>query len=74
MGDISETITQMRARHEQELNDLQTNCSHVTLSNWMPYQWAPGHTLGEVKVCATCGKIMQRSYDAITSTITTAGS
>ena len=53
-------IELMRKRHEQEIKELQDNCTHTELSPWLDYSWAPGHFSGRVKVCENCGKIIER--------------
>jgi len=55
---MGETIKEMQARHEKEIEELQNNCSHGDISSWLPFMWAPGHQSGEVRVCNICGKIM----------------
>jgi len=60
---VEENVKQMRARHRKEISTLQLNCKHKDLSNWMSYEWAPGHSSGLVKVCNTCDKIIEeKSY------------
>ena len=70
---MTENITEMRDRHKRELNDLQTNCNHVNLSNWIPYMWSPGHFHDEVRICNTCDKVIERRYDVPNPTVTTTG-
>lgn len=54
---MKETIEEMRARHEQEIEGLQASCPHPWLSEWLREMWAPAlFTLFEVKVCKVCGK------------------
>lgn len=55
---MAENAKQMRERHKEELEELQENCSHSEISDWMPYYWAPAHRGPDVKVCKFCGKIM----------------
>lgn len=55
-----ETINEMRERHGREIEELQKNCKHPEISDWMNYMWAPGHFLGKVKVCKICGEIVER--------------
>ena len=55
-----ENINQMRQKHKKEIETLQKLCSHSEISNWMDYQWAPGHFSGRVKVCEFCGKTMEK--------------
>ena len=52
-----ENVKQMRERHAQEIETLQSNCLHPT-SKRMPYMWAPGHFGNDVSVCVFCGKIL----------------
>ena len=53
-----EDIREMRKRHEKEIEDLQSSCRHIKISDWMPYAWAPGHLGPNIKVCKFCGKII----------------
>jgi hypothetical protein len=53
-------IDEMRARHEQEIKDLQEACQHLNISDWMPHYWAAAHSSHyEVKVCRECGKVIE---------------
>jgi len=54
-----ETIDQMRKRHEKEIEQLQANCKHKKISDWMLFMWAPGHFGRRVKICEECGKYME---------------
>jgi hypothetical protein len=56
---MAENIDQMRSRHEKEVEDLQKGCLHDKISDWIAYQWAPGHFGNDVKVCRLCGKIVE---------------
>ncbi len=53
---MHENIEKMRKRHEQEIEKLQTNCKHKTISKCMPFAWAPAHISHCVKVCEFCGE------------------
>lgn len=53
-----EDIKQMRERHKKEIEVLQASCAHENVSDWMPYEYAPGHRCGEVRICGSCGKIV----------------
>ena len=53
------TISQIREKHKKEIEDFQNNCKHEEISDWMQYYWAVGHSLGEVKVCNVCEKIIE---------------
>jgi len=61
-----ENIEQMKERHEKEIEDLQSKCSHPE-SEWMPYMWAPGHFGPNVKVCRSCGKIVEKEKTPLIS-------
>lgn len=62
---MRENIEQMQERHEREISELQNNCSHTHISDWMDYMWAPGHCWGRVKVCENCGKIIESSVPQV---------
>ena len=53
---MNENYDAMTKRHELELQEMQTNCSHEE-TEWMPYMWAPGHYGNDVEVCKNCGVI-----------------
>ena len=53
-----ENIKEMRNRHKIEIENLQLNCEHLTVSQCMPYMWAIGHMSHCVKLCDICGKEM----------------
>ena len=55
-NDITAKI--LRESFEEELKMLQELCKHEN-STVMPYQWAPGHLMGEVRVCDCCEKILK---------------
>ena len=57
---MRENITQMQARHQKEMYDLQAKCKHNKISKWMDYMWAIGHFGYPVKVCEFCGKIVKQ--------------
>lgn len=57
---MKENITQMRARHEEEVDKLQSECEHEKLSGWMFHEWAPGHSTGRVKICLFCEMVLER--------------
>jgi len=55
----SETIEQMRKRHEHEIKKLQENCIHEETTEWSEWYWAIGHkALSYRKWCKLCGKLM----------------
>lgn len=57
-----ESGKQIRKRHEEEIESLQSACEHKNITKWQPYYYMPGHSMGEVKVCKFCGKIMEKSW------------
>lgn len=56
---IEDNIKQVRERHEKEIENFQSNCSHSKISDWIEYHWAPGHFSHYVTVCERCGKIIE---------------
>jgi len=62
---MTENIGQMRDRHEREIAELRANCSHIELTNWIDYMWAPGHFAGKVRCCVNCGEVRERDYEAL---------
>ena len=60
-----ENLSQMLLRHKQEIEELQNCCSHIDVSDWMPFMWAPGHYAGEVRVCNFCGRAIEKRPDSI---------
>lgn len=64
-----ETMTQMRARHEKEIDDFQSKCKHHKLSWWRPYM-ETGYSSGEVKYCLECEKVIEHKYESPTFTTT----
>ena len=65
---MSESMEQMRERHEKEIRELQDNCKHEELSDWMNFMWAPGHFDGKVKICNFCEKVIEHDFDENTYT------
>lgn len=57
-----EDVEQMRARHKDEITELQKACNHES-SERLPYMWAPGHFGKDVEVCRWCGKILKTYTD-----------
>ena len=54
---MTETIKEMRERHDKEIKDFQDSCQHLETGR-MPFEWAPGHRSGDVEVCKACEKII----------------
>ena len=59
---MKENAEKMRERHAKELIFLQEECLHEEISKWMEYHWAPGHSMGKVRVCRFCDKIMEKTW------------
>ena len=57
---MTENMKQMKERHNKEIKELQENCSHKDVSEWLQYYWAIGHSDGEVRVCNHCGKHVEK--------------
>lgn len=58
------TARVLREKYEQELMDLQSTCPHIEVSDWLENQWAPGHTLGAVRCCLLCEKIVEHYMES----------
>jgi hypothetical protein len=58
-----ENAKEMNERHAKEMKTLQEKCEHKNISDWIRYEYAPGHGCGEVKVCKFCDKITETSWD-----------
>lgn len=56
------TAKELRAQFELDLHDLQEACTHEH-SEWMQSEFAPGHTVGSVKVCTNCEKVIEASSE-----------
>lgn len=54
-----DTMKQLRERYAREIEYFQNNCLHASISEWMPYMWAPGHYSNDVKICVRCTKTME---------------
>ncbi len=55
---MSENYEQMRDRHKKEIEELQANCKHDNVSDWIPYELSPRHIYSAVCICKFCGKII----------------
>jgi hypothetical protein len=52
-------IEDLCEKHKKEIEDLQRECKHEKISNWMDEWWAPGHSTGRsVQCCEDCNKIV----------------
>jgi len=55
------TAKQLKEKYEQDLKELQENCKHEDVSEWIKFMYAPGHyDIWNVKKCNICWKILQR--------------
>lgn len=53
------TAKTLLEEYNLKLKQLQDECKHENVTDWMPQYWAPGHTGGQmVKVCEICGKVV----------------
>jgi hypothetical protein len=52
------TARSLRIEFATRLSSLQESCRHEA-SAWMPFEWAPGHLSGRVRVCNGCEKILE---------------
>ena len=61
-------------KHEKEIKQLQKNCKHKKITDWLSEYWAPGHlTMRQVKICKECNKIVEtKELLPMTGAITTA--
>jgi len=56
-----ETAKKLKEKYEKELKELQEDCKHEDISDWLTEEWAPAHSTGWlVKSCNICWKIIQR--------------
>jgi hypothetical protein len=53
------TMAEIKKRQQEEIEEFQDSCPHASISNWIPYMWAPGHFGNHVKICERCNKIME---------------
>ena len=50
----------LKEEYERKLKDLQNECSHNDISEWMEHSWAPAHFSGfQLKQCNYCWKIIE---------------
>jgi hypothetical protein len=56
---MKENIEQMKERHRKEIEELENNCKHEKISEWVMSLWAPGHIGPNIKYCEFCGKVME---------------
>lgn len=53
---------ELKEEFEKKVELLRKNCKHENLSDWRRYYWAPGHPLGECKICLYCGDIIEKTW------------
>jgi hypothetical protein len=51
-------FSDLRDKFDKDVEELQYHCQHQP-SDWMRYEWAPGHSMGQVIVCLECNKIIE---------------
>jgi len=55
------TYKQLEKQFESDVEELQKNCKHEDISDWIEEWWAVGHSTGHrIKVCNICNKIIRR--------------
>ncbi|HEY3405392.1 MAG TPA: hypothetical protein VGK59_18535 [Ohtaekwangia sp.] len=55
------TASELWEKYKSDLKELQANCGHPEISDWMEEQWAPAHGTGvEVRVCKNCNITIDR--------------
>ena len=55
---MTETIDEMRKRHECEIEELQSNCTHPKSTEWSEWYWALGHKAITLRRwCVFCGAL-----------------
>jgi len=65
------TAKELRRLFEEDLLLLQEECKHESVTDWIPYYWAPGHGNGTCRVCENCDKIIEHKQDFPDFEITT---
>ncbi len=66
-----ENYKKMIKRHNKEIKDLQNNCKHKKVSDWVDFMGAPAHVSHQVRVCEFCDKEMYKKRSiTIPSTVT----
>jgi len=61
MSELRKLKGQLDQKFEELKKELQDNCLHDEVSDWMEEWWAPGHPTGyRVRECNRCGKEMAR--------------
>jgi len=53
-------MKKLREEYRQKISELQSNCPHTQISDWVDYYWAIGHSSGTVRYCLNCEKIIDR--------------
>ena len=54
---MTETIKEMKARHDKEIKDFQDSCQHLE-TEWIPFHWTLTQVGGGTEVCKRCEKII----------------
>lgn len=67
------TAAELKNKYEEDLKNLQENCPHSSISDWVDEYWAPGHsTFKKIKYCRICWKTVEEK-DLINLNIHTIG-
>jgi len=57
------TVKEIREKHQKEIDDFCKECPHESISDWLPYCWAPGHCAGHIKICNRCEIMIESKND-----------
>ena len=55
---------ELKEEFEKKVELLRKNCKHEKVSDWIRYDWAPGHSLGECKICLCCEDIIEKTWES----------
>lgn len=55
------TADELKKKYETDLAELQKNCKHKDITDWIHFMWALGHYADyQVKQCNICWKILKK--------------
>ena len=55
------TYSELKKEFDEKVKDLQSNCKHEDVSDWIVEWWAAAHATGwQVKRCNICNKVVAR--------------
>ena len=54
------SYAELKSKFDLDVAELQNNCKHEKLSDWIEHWWAVGHSSGcEVRFCENCNKMIE---------------